>query len=140
MCTVATRATVIQTCVSVVASVNSGDSIAATSRQPNTALTTSRGGGGKNSAVNNANAISAKVPGDKSGEASNNAMSVRSKVKKEDAASKKSSSSLSSTSSSAPTQVTLRNDELSKWGMKALSGLKVSVDGKELFSIIVRTH
>lgn len=48
---------------------------------------------------------------------------TRTKGKKDDPTSKKSSASL--------TQTVLKNDDLSKWGIKALSNLKPSFDGKQ---------
>lgn len=47
---------------------------------------------------------------------------TRTKGKKDDPTSKKSSASL--------TQAVLKNDNLSKWGIKTLTNLKPSVDGK----------
>lgn len=60
---------------------------------------------------------------------------LKNKAKKEDSTNKKSSLSLTTTTTTA--QTSAKNDDLSKWGVKALSSLKVSVDGEYFIQVLV---
>lgn len=106
----------------------SANAAAGNRSQPNTATAAGNGNSNKN-ATSNANTSAKQVPSP-TGAASTSGIIANAKIKgkKEDPTNKKSSTAL--------TQTVLKNDELSKWGVKALSGLKPSVDGELLSNFV----